>query len=79
MDASGHAGGQGSGPDIGERDYVAEAASAVADALKEAHFLCEIAANHNPQLAASYGQRLREALVVVLLALGEARRARGRD
>ena len=78
MEASGQAGGQDSGPEVGEDDYVAEAASAVADALREAHLLSEIAASHNPHLAASYGQRLREALVVVLIALGKARSARRR-
>lgn len=66
-------------PGLVEPDYVAEAASALADAFREANSLFEIAALHNPHLAAASAQRLREALILVLLALGEARRARRRS
>jgi hypothetical protein len=78
MHKSSHASTQGTGPDVGEHDYVAEAGSALADAFREAGALFDIAALHNPHLAALSAQRLREALILVLLALGEARRARRR-
>ena len=63
---------------VDEHDYVAEAASALADVFREAECLFDVAAMHSPQLAAVQAQRLREALIVVMLALGDARRARRR-
>ena len=64
--------------DVDKHDYVAEAASALADVFREADSLVDVAALHNPHLAASQAQRLREALILVMLVLGEARRARRR-
>jgi hypothetical protein len=78
MEQSSHAGSEGAEPDFEEHDCVAEAASALADAFREANALFEIAAIHNRGVAASCAQRLREALMMVLVALVEARRARRR-
>jgi len=64
--------------EVDEHDYVAEAASALADAFREADSLFDVAAIHSPHLAALQAQRLREALILVMLVLGEARRARRR-
>lgn len=62
--------------EVDEHDYVAEAASALADVFREADALFDVAAIHNPHLAAFQAQRLRQALILVMLVLGEARRAR---
>ena len=78
MDEHGHTGAEGTKLDAGEHDYVAEAQSALADVFREAPTLFEVAAIHSPHLAAFQAQRLRQALIVVMLVLGEARRARRR-
>ena len=62
--------------DVDKHDYVAEAVSALAEVFREADSLFDVAAIHNPHLAAFQAQRLREALLLVMLVLGEARRAR---
>jgi hypothetical protein len=51
---------------------------ALAGAFKEADALFALASVGNANLAAEQAQRLRDALVLVLLALGQARRARRR-
>lgn len=78
MDEYSHIGAEGTRPDAGEHDYVAQAQSALADVFREAHTLFEVAALHSPHLAAFQAQRLRQTLIAVMLILGDARRARRR-
>lgn len=79
MDAASHARVQGTTQNTRELDYLAEAGNALANAFREADSLFDLATVQHPHLAALYGQRLREALLLVMLALGEARRARRRE
>jgi hypothetical protein len=59
-----------------ELDPLAEAATALAGAFREADALFHLGAVQDPDLATAHAQRLRDALLLVMLVLGEARRAR---
>ena len=61
-----------------KNDHLAEAGAVLAGACGEADALVRLAAVHDPGQAAELGNRLREALLRALLALGEARRAHRR-
>jgi hypothetical protein len=56
-------------------DYFAEAGAVLAGALSEADALVRLAAAYDPGRASEHAHRLREALLLAMLALGEARRA----
>lgn len=53
---------------------LAEAGRALAGAFREADALFDLAAVHNPGVAGPHAQRLRAALLLLMLVLGEARR-----
>ena len=55
-------------------DPLAEAGKALAGAFREADALFHLAAVHNPGVAGPHAQRLRAALLLLMLVLGEARR-----
>jgi hypothetical protein len=59
-------------------DHFAEAGAVLAGAFKETDALLRLAAAYDPHQASKHAYRLREALLVALLALGEARRAHRR-
>jgi hypothetical protein len=75
MDLASHASAIGIRTDVMKLDPLAEAATVLAGAFKEADALFDIAAVHDPNLATAHAQRLRDALLLVMLVLGEARRA----
>jgi nucleoside-diphosphate-sugar epimerase len=59
-----------------ELDPLAAAGMALASAFKEGDALFHLAAVHNPNLATTHAHHLRDALMLVVLVIAEAKQAR---